>query len=461
MDNLETKTVSNKKLKYNQFTKEKVNEQISHLCIEIIGDYVNTKTLTLFKCLLCGEEFISKYELVKEWKNCGCKKCRSKTILAQKSSKSFNERIKKVFSLKSEYVEIINIDEKCQRIICKCLLCNEIYETSYDSLILGSMHRNCASIIAMNSRRLSIEDVLQRVKSFGHNIKIDFSNYSSTTSQLKCECMDCGYVWFSNQKYLTKGRGCPECARIRTNVSKYKNLESYLDLLDDLHLSVISKYVNATTPVLVKCDICGNVFETTMTYLSNYRIGCKFCSKEKTRIEKLEIFEKTLFQLNPTLKLVGNFVDMSTPTTFLCNKCNKTFERTPHDLLKSYNCPNCTTNSKLEYFIKLYLDDNEIEYILHKTFDELRGINNGSLSYDFYLPKYNFLIEGQGEQHMRPIDRFGGQEQFEIQQEHDKRKREYAKNNNIELIEVWYYDTKNIESILNEKLNINNIKKSA
>lgn len=152
---------------------------------------------------------------------------------------------------------------------------------------------------------------------------------------------------------------------------------------------------------------------------------------------------------------------MSTPTTFLCVKCNKTFNRTPHDLLKSYNCPNCTTNSKLEYFIKLYLDNNNIEYNLHKTFNGLYGINDGLLSYDFYLSKYNLLIEGQGEQHLRPINRFGGQEQFKIQQEHDKRKREYAKNNNIELLEIWYYDINNIESILNEKLNINNIKKSA
>ena len=164
MCKLETKNGHDKKIKYNQLTKEKVNESISHLYIEMIGDYVNSKTSTLFKCLLCGEEFTSKYERVKEWKNCGCKKCRTKTILLNKSSKSLTERTQKMFSLKSDYVEIIAYDEKCQRITCKCLLCGEVYETSYDSLILGSMHRNCASIIAMNSRRLSIEDVLRHKK---------------------------------------------------------------------------------------------------------------------------------------------------------------------------------------------------------------------------------------------------------------------------------------------------------
>ena len=458
------KMCKKEKSRYNKLSEVQINESLKHLNIIIIGEYINSKTPTLFKCLSCGEEFISKYETIKTWKNIGCSKCRIKNRIIHDKKNNITlstYKITKLHDCKSNYVEILEYNNDVTKIKCKCLICNTIYETSYDSLIQGSMHKSCASIIAMNSRRLSIADVLQRVESFGHNIRIDFSNYISTTSRLKCECMDCGHIWFSNQRYLTTGRGCPECAKIKRDTSKYKDLEFYIGLLNDLHLSVISEYVNATTPVLVKCDICGNTFETTMTYLSNCKIGCKLCSKEKTRIEKLEIFEKTLFQLNPTLKLVGDFVNMSTPTTFLCVKCNKTFNRTPHDLLKSYNCPNCTTNSKLEYFIKLYLDNNNIEYNLHKTFNGLYGINDGLLSYDFYLSKYNLLIEGQGEQHLRPINRFGGQEQFKIQQEHDKRKREYAKNNNIELLEIWYYDINNIESILKEKLHIDNIKKSA
>ena len=83
----------------------------------------------------------------------------------------------------------------------------------------------------------------------------------------------------------------------------------------------------------------------------------------------------------------------------------------------------------------------------------LRGVNNGILSYDFYLPMYNLFVEFQGEQHKRPIDFFGGEEKFKVQQEHDKRKREYAKEHNINLLEIWYYDFSNIEEILTKTLN--------
>lgn len=44
-------------------------------------------------------------------------------------------------------------------------------------------------------------------------------------------------------------------------------------------------------------------------------------------------------------------------------------------------------------------------------------------------------------------------EDFERQLEHDKRKRNYAKENNIRLLEIWYYDIDNIEEILIKELN--------
>ena len=69
------------------------------------------------------------------------------------------------------------------------------------------------------------------------------------------------------------------------------------------------------------------------------------------------------------------------------------------------------------------------------------------------MPDYNLLIEFHGKQHEKPIEFFGGEKQFEIQQEHDRRKREYAKQNNINLLEIWYYDIDNVESILMQKIN--------
>ena len=86
-----------------------------------------------------------------------------------------------------------------------------------------------------------------------------------------------------------------------------------------------------------------------------------------------------------------------------------------------------------------------------------RGIGNRPLSYDFYLPNQNLLIECQGEQHYYPVDIYGGEEHFEIQQEHDRRKREYATANGYNLIEIPYYDYDNIEEILDKVLSTSKV----
>ena len=76
--------------------------------------------------------------------------------------------------------------------------------------------------------------------------------------------------------------------------------------------------------------------------------------------------------------------------------------------------------------INNWLTINNIEFISQKTFDGLIGTRGGNLSYDFYLPDYNLLIEYQGEYHDGNVQ-YQTQEEFENQQEHDRRKREYAK----------------------------------
>ena len=81
------------------------------------------------------------------------------------------------------------------------------------------------------------------------------------------------------------------------------------------------------------------------------------------------------------------------------------------------------------------------------------GVNGGLLSYDFYLPTYNLLIEFQGEQHEHPIEHFGGIKKFIKQKIHDTRKRKYCHDNNIKLIEIWYYEINKAEQILERYLN--------
>jgi hypothetical protein len=120
-----------------------------------------------------------------------------------------------------------------------------------------------------------------------------------------------------------------------------------------------------------------------------------------------------------------------------------------------FRCPKCQWY-KGEERIKEYLIINKILYEEQKKFDGLVGLGNGSLRYDFYLSQYNLLIEYQGNFHDGSVPN-QTKENFAYQQEHDRRKREYAKEHSINLLEIWYWDFGNIEEILNKELKINNI----
>ena len=145
--------------------------------------------------------------------------------------------------------------------------------------------------------------------------------------------------------------------------------------------------------------------------------------------------------------MFGNFKNGHSNVMVKCSDCGQVWETTCYNLLGYTGCPSCK-KSHGEDIIKKYLDSNQIEYEWQKRFDDLYGNCNRKLSYDFYLPLYNVLIEYQGKQHYFSIDFFGGESAFKTRIEYDNIKREYARSKCIDLLEINYND--NIE----EKLNI-------
>lgn len=82
------------------------------------------------------------------------------------------------------------------------------------------------------------------------------------------------------------------------------------------------------------------------------------------------------------------------------------------------------------------------------------------LPFDFYLPDYKLVVEIMGEQHEHPVEYFGGEKSFKKCIEHDKIKRDYLKTNNINILDIWYYDFDKMEELIVNKIQeiLNNTK---
>jgi len=143
-----------------------------------------------------------------------------------------------------------------------------------------------------------------------------------------------------------------------------------------------------------------------------------------------------------------------------------------YSILRDFRCPDCQYSKGEEAisnyfihknFIKIDQDDfnklidenkcNNLYYIPQMKYSGLVGLKGGLLSYDFYIPRLNLLIEYHGGQHekfTRGIHKT--MKDFERQLEHDNRKCIYADKNNINLLVIWYWDFDRIEKILEREL---------
>ena len=226
-----------------------------------------------------------------------------------------------------------------------------------------------------------------------------------------------------------------------------------------------------------KCECeCGNIISTTSNKLvSGHSQSCGCLRKENISkaLTKKAIAENGSFAEWVIKNISKDFIDLYWSKTnivspyeiasmgnifkvnIICDICGGEYSVYPnHFISHGSRCPNCSKSKGEKKIVKI-LDNYNIEYIPQKSFDGLIGVGYGLLSYDFYLYEhYNLLIEYQGEFHDGTA-KMQTEEEYNIQQEHDRRKRQYAKDNNIKLLEIWYWDFENIENILARELKLN------
>ena len=208
-------------------------------------------------------------------------------------------------------------------------------------------------------------------------------------------------------------------------------------------------YIDAITPVIIKCNKCGNKNNQVPNNHTSHKKGCSYC-KGGVKINQEEFLKRAVklngnlydysevvyidsltpviiickehkeFKQRPGNHLQGQkcpkcsksykltpekvffnlnnihkdkydysesiYINCSIPMIIKCNTCLKKFEQTYSIHSKGHGCSNCR-NSKGEDFILNWLCKNEINYTTQYTFNECRG-KKKMLPFDFYLKKF-------------------------------------------------------------------------
>lgn len=96
--------------------------------------------------------------------------------------------------------------------------------------------------------------------------------------------------------------------------------------------------------------------------------------------------------------------------------------------------------------IKIYniLMDAGLPFEEEYVFDDLISSSGRHLRFDFAVfdddGKLDFLIEFNGEQHYKPVKKFGGARGVYRQQYNDSLKKQYCLKNNLRLVTIPYFD---------------------
>lgn len=276
------------------------------------------------------------------------------------------------------------------------------------------------------------------------------TEYINTSTKLKMICTEgheCEINWAN---FYSNNRRCRKCGRKKASEKQKLTIEFVKEAFKEKgYVLLEDSYIDAHTPMKY---ICYNGHEHKINW-SNFNAGqgCSKCRDEKLREER-QYSQEFVFD---TIKSFGYeiiskvYINARTPLELKCPQghlCNITF----WDFYKKdARCHVCENKYRGERRIAKCLDNNNIEYIVQKTFKNCKDIS--MLKFDFYIPSLNVCIEYDGEQHFEIA--FGkGEEGLKDRKRKDEIKNNYCKFNNINLIRIPYWEFENIENIIIQEI---------
>jgi len=346
-------------------------------CKLLSNYYQNNLTKLDFICG-CGEVFTTDFSSFLFKNKRVCNTCNNYITYTFQEVRDFIESNNCQLDANCSY---INARTK-MRIKCKC---GEYFLVTFSEFKFGKRQCNkCSGKVYCD-----IESVRNYVET-NTNCELLSKEYIDSHGKLKFKC-SCGEIFERSFANFKRTSYCNKCSMQKFIQKTRKTQEEFENQIFNIfqdEYSVLGKYINHNTKVLIKHNNCGNVWLVRPSVILNGG-GCPLCISSKG--EKV---------------------------------------------IKSY-----LENNEIKHKHQFRLDDCRCKKPLPFDFAIFDSNNN-----------LKCLIEYDGELHFNSFDYFGGENKFKEQQYRDKIKNNYCKQNNIPLLRIPYWDFSNLEEILDKEL---------
>lgn len=313
---------------------------------------------------------------------------------------------------------------------CQCIKCNKTIKSIRTDALRNGVNRSCGCEYDLTGKKFGkltvLELVSERTKNGG--------------KKYKCQC-DCGNIKIVPRTRLISGESQSCGCLYSKNLigEKFGRLTVLEQLPERKNKKIIWK---------CQCD-CGNIINVASIYLKKGNTkSCGCLKKDWIDEHTIDLTNQVFGKLTVLSKAQGR------KWTCQCD-CGTIVDIPSYHLRKGLTQSCGCIQSRGEEEIKILLNQNHINFVQEKTFDNcINPKSNYKLRYDFYLLDYKRLIEFDGKQHFYYSGTgWDTREKFEKTQVHDKIKNEYALFHNIDLVRIPYWERNKItlDMILGDK----------
>ncbi|QDV86909.1 hypothetical protein [Planctomycetes bacterium TBK1r] len=271
-------------------------------------------------------------------------------------------------------------------------------------------------------RQLQRGDFFRKARAkYGDDYDYPVQEFFGAKTPVKVVCKKHGEFTATAGEHVS-WRGCPECLRIKRVV-----LSDHVAVARECKTPVLG--LSAAPHVKDLLFLCKSCFSRIdPRYRSGLcgqcRAGWNITPFSQVVAQARRIHGDTFTYDEET------YVSTVKPMAIKCS-AHGTFRQTPQDHLKGQGCPVCKS-PKGERRIANWLAKHGVAF---KHQHRIRA-DGRTVVVDFFVPEENAFIEFDGQQHRKPVKRFGGKEAFFRQVERDQWLDRYAEIQGIYLVRL-------------------------
>lgn len=357
------------------------------------------------------------------------------------TNENFQNKLNEKYPNQFTVIRYTNYKEKT---IVKCNKCGKILERNPVNLVKRGKCEYCYLLNRPDELKKYAKDIINdylNKNSLNEEYSIDNNTIISCKEKSKFFHKKCNKYFDMSIEKFKSGRRCPFCQHAHDRKSNEEFIMECKQKFPDY--DILTNYETRDTEITIKHTICNHVFKKK-AYIFLAGHGCPLCNGGT----KLLNTEKAKTQVDKDYELL-EYSGRNKKCKLKHNKCGINFEKRFSAFIKFPKCPLCDEKYYNEKVIRKFFKDNNINIESQKKFNNCKNIRE--LPFDFYISKFNLIVEYDGEQHYFPIF---GREKLNKQKENDNIKNKFCKEYNIHLLRIPFWEASNITMILTKYIDM-------